>query len=313
MGVGGSAVKKLSGAARQLGFVLMASCLGLEIGLNRAEASGASAHSCSELLTATHHHMPSLGSGSDLDFLTHQIQAYQTMMSLPEIGDKPIHLDNLKVRFMRSSADEKVEVLELIKKTYLHVKVFKYFAGVPVKKTKRQFDVILSESSGALEFFKNSIYRELRGVEETLQNYFNQEAERIQLPKPVDVENVLYVAYKIQDQFRYDQRFEREKVYLYGSFVNGRGISELSDLDFAVENALLASKIENLKMTFPELSQFVLSDAQAHMARRGQAHEYGYLNPVVIVVHQSTIEVRVYKSQNFRDTSSKPRFLSFYL
>jgi hypothetical protein len=113
----------------------------------------------------------------------------------------------------------------------------------------------LSESGGSYEFFKNSIYRDLRGVEETLQADFNQEAERIQLPKPVDVENVLYVAYKIQDQFRYDRRFAREKVYLYGSF-------------------------------------------------RGQSHEYGYLNPVVIVIHQSTIEVRVYRSQNFRDTSA---------
>jgi hypothetical protein len=294
-------------------YLLVPWYFGLGMLQSRADASVVSLRTCSDLLNETSDRIPSLDSTSDLGFLTRQIQSYQTLMALPEIGDKPIHLDKLKNQFARLSVEAKAEVLSLIRDTYLYVKVFKYFSGAPVKKAKRHFDVILSESSGSFEFFKNSIYRDLRGVEETLQDYFNQEAERIQLPKAVDVENVLYVAYKIQDQFRYDKRFATEKVYLYGSFVNGRGITKLSDLDFAIENAILASKVENLKMTFPELSQFILSDAQAHMARRGQSHEYGYMNPVVIVIHQSTIEVRVYKSQNFQATTSKPRFMSFYL
>lgn len=280
------------------------------------QASSLSPSMCLKSYTKQSHtgfRLPDLKSKKDLEFLTLKLKQYMDLLQLEEIGDKPKHLDQIKELFAQLPGVQQREILKLIQDTYLHVKIFKYYKPLPIKKMKRQFDVILSASHDAFKFFQTAIIKNQKDVESTLQLYFNIEALRVGLPIPIDVNNLLYVAYKLQDQIRNEKVFENEKIYLYGSFVNGRSITELSDLDFAVSNPLLASKLESAKIDFPELSNFRLSEAQAHIGKKSQIHQYGYLNSLVIVIHSNTLEVRVYKSKKFMEIQKNPYFINFFI
>ncbi|MCB0369915.1 MAG: hypothetical protein KDD45_10890 [Bdellovibrionales bacterium] len=257
--------------------------------------------------------LPSLKNQQDFLFLENQLNEYMHTLQLDSITVKPRDLDNLKLRFKNLSLKDQKKILDIISKTYLHVKIFKYSDILPIKKLKRQFDLLLTLTTDSFSFFNERVVKQLKSVESTLQEYYKLMAQKINLSRETDVDNVLYVAYRLQEQLQQNPKFQNEKIYLYGSFVNGKSISILSDLDYAVSNPHLAAKLENLNIQFRDLYQFELTDVQGHMAKKSLIHQYGYLNPIVFVVHANTIEIRVYKTQPFKETQDNPYFLSLFI
>lgn len=264
-----------------------------------------SANSCQKFYSASRH-------SEAPPELINAIGLYQKLMNLSEIGDRPEHLNAAKDALKNLSNTARKKIKRLIRENYTAVKQFKYSKNAPIKTLKRHFDFLLSLESNAYEFLSEQLSMRPQQWESILQIYYDKQAKMAGLPQPVDASNVLYIAYKIQETIKSESQFEKSSVVLYGSTINGRGLSGLSDLDYSVSDTVLLSKLESAALKFPELDKMSLSESEGHRMLPKQVHSYGYMNPIVIVVYSSYIELRVYKRLPYSDYVTNPEFYSHY-
>ncbi len=219
---------------------------------------------------------------------------YQKLMGFAEIDQKAESLDQLKVRFAKLSPKQKVELMDLVYENYNDVKLLKYSKDGPVKYFKRHLDLMVSEYSGVRSWFKYMVNQRHASLEKTLDLYFQHVAELTNSPTILEGSDVLLTALRLQEKFLVQGK-GKGPIILYGSFVNGKAYEKTSDLDYAVTDASLEAAIREVD-TKKLLEEFRFSDAQAHLIKPKDAMGLGYLNPVVIVVKEKYIEIRVYGS-----------------
>lgn len=243
--------------------------------------------------------------------LINEMAKYQSLLGLDSINDRPEHLQDLASRFKSLSADDKQKIMTFLKMNYVLVKMHKYSQDLPIKKLKRHFDFILSIESQAYEYFAQALQNHPEKWESVLQTYYNKQAQMAGLPKPLDTSNVLYMAYRLQEEIKSNPSFADATIFLYGSMVNGRSMSGISDLDYAVADSVLLSRLESLSLKFAELDNLKISYSEGHRSLKKQAHLYGFLNPIVIAVHANYIEIRIYKRMDYKKYLTNPEFFSY--
>ena len=243
--------------------------------------------------------------------LLQNLLTYKKILNLTEIKDRKNDLTELSTKFDRLSAEDKIKILGLIKNNYIEVKIHKNVKNHPLKALKRQFDFILSIDAKAYEYFKSELGKNHENWEAIIQSYLNNQAQAAGLAKSVDLNNLLYIAYRLQDVIKSNPDFLDSKVYLYGSLINGRSLSGLSDLDYAISDPKLLAAVESLALKFDELDSMSISYSEGHMSSPHQAHSYGFLNPLVFVVHHNYIELRAYKKAPYQNFLKNPDFFSF--
>ncbi|QDK46294.1 hypothetical protein DOM22_14540 [Bdellovibrio sp. ZAP7] len=219
---------------------------------------------------------------------------YQKLMGFETIDQKSQSLDLVKVRFAKLSPEQKREMMQLVFENYNDVKLLKYSKDGPVKFFKRHLDVMVSEYSNVRTWFKYMMVERQAPLEKTFDLYFKHISELTDSPIAIEGADVLLTAMRLQEKFLVQGKGQAP-IVLYGSFVNGKAYEKTSDLDFAVMDAKLETAIRETD-TLKLLEEFRFSDAQAHVIKPKDALGLGYLNPVVVIVKEKYIEVRVYGS-----------------
>ncbi|WP_413557984.1 hypothetical protein [Bdellovibrio sp. HCB209] len=219
---------------------------------------------------------------------------YQQVMGFPEINQKGESLDLVKVRFKQLSPEAKQEMMTMIHDIYNDVKVLKYSKDGPMKFFKRHLDVMVSESLNVRSWFDYMINKRNASIEKTFDMYFKRIQEVTDAPMHLEGADVLLTALRLQHKFITQEKHEGP-IVIYGSFANGKAYEKTSDLDFAVTDARMEQAIRETD-TLKLLEEFRFSDAQAHVIPAKSIQGLGYLNPVVIIIKDKVIEVRVYDS-----------------
>ncbi|WP_413612971.1 hypothetical protein [Bdellovibrio sp. HCB-110] len=237
------------------------------------------------------------------------IEKYKKIMGIAELTHKPHSLDEAKTRLQDLSPAKKQQLLNMIAEHYNEVKALKYNNDGPFKTFKRHIDLIISQEINAPQFFREQIYEKGRSLEETLDAYYAKVQEVIQIPVLLKGEDVLFTALRLQDKFL---KHSDKPIVIYGSFINGKAYSKSSDLDFAVMNANLETKMRETDM-LSLLSDFPLSEAQAHVISPNQVHGLGSMNPLVLIIRKDYMVLRVYENGLSSEFKSKNvKFDEFY-
>lgn len=236
---------------------------------------------------------------------------YKQILDFETIDHKADALDQLKLKLKNLSPEKQLELRQLIADVYNEVKALKYNNEDSFKSFKRHIDLIVSENIDAHRFFKEHIYQLGLSIEKTLDLYFEQIQKWTNSPILNKGEDVLLTAMRLQHKILPQDGYSRGPLILYGSFVNGKAYTKSSDLDFAVLNTRLESQMKSLDL-LPELQEFPLSEAQAHVIAPTQIHGLGYMNPIVILVYRDYISVRVYKSLSKNSYKRSPQFEEFF-
>lgn len=236
------------------------------------------------------------------------IERYKKIMGIAELAHKPRNMDEAKIRLQTLKPEQKTEILNLIGEHYNEVKALKYNDG-PFKTFKRHMDLVISQEINAPQFFREQIYEKGRSLEETLDMFYQKVQEVTKTPVILHGQDVLLTALRLQDRFlkKYDS-----PIVLYGSFVNGKAYAKSSDLDFAVIHPKLESSMRETDL-LKVLSDFPLSEAQAHTVSPRQVHGLGSMNPLVLIIRKDYIVLRVYENGLFSDFQNKSvKFDEFY-
>jgi predicted nucleotidyltransferase len=237
------------------------------------------------------------------------IEQYKKIMGLAEISHKPASLDTAKTRHQSLNAAEKRELLKMIGEYYNEVKSLKYNNEGPFKTFKRHIDLIVSQELNAPQFFREEIYQKSHSLEQALDLFYKKVQAMTGIPVLLKGQDVLLTAIRLQEKFL--TKFD-SPIVIYGSFVNGKAYTKSSDLDFAVMNSKLETKMRETDL-LKLLSDFPLSEAQAHTIAPSQVHALGYLNPLVLIVRKDYIVLRVYENGLHSDFKGKnARFDEFY-
>lgn len=238
------------------------------------------------------------------------IEQYQKILGLGELTHKPASLDAAKIHYRALSAAQKRSLLEMISGLYNEVKSLKYNQEGPFKTFKRHLDIIISQELNAPQFFREEIYQKGKSLEQALDLYYQKVQILTGIPVLLQGQDVLLTALRLQEKFltKVDN-----SIVIYGSFPNGRAYTKTSDLDFAVMNPKLETKMRETDL-LGLLTDFPLSEAQAHTIAPGQVHALGYLNPLVLIVRKDYVVLRVYENGLHDDFKNKEvHFDEFYL
>ncbi|WP_413582172.1 hypothetical protein [Bdellovibrio sp. HCB288] len=222
------------------------------------------------------------------------MERYQKLMGFEVIDQKGESLDLVKVRFAKLTQKQKEEMMTLVKDVYVDVKLLKYSKDGPVKFFKRHLDMMVSEYLNVRSWFKYMITERQAPIDKAMDLYFKRIQELTDAPIILEGSDVLYTALRLQDKFLQQQKLPGP-IVIYGSFANGKAYEKTSDLDYGVVDARteqIIRETDTLKM----LEEFPFSDAQAHLIQPKQIQGLGYMNPVVVIVKDKFIEVRVYGS-----------------
>ncbi|WP_413575278.1 hypothetical protein ACLVWU_13310 [Bdellovibrio sp. HCB290] len=237
---------------------------------------------------------------------------YQKLMGFETIDQKGQSLDLVKVRFAKLTQPQKEEMMALVKEVYGDVKLLKYSKDGPVKFFKRHLDMMVSEYLNVRSWFNYMIVKRQAPIDKTMDLYFKRIQELTNAPIALEGSDVLYTALRLQDKFLQQQKLPGP-IVMYGSFVNGKAYEKTSDLDYGVTDARTEMAIRETD-TMKMLEEFSFSDAQAHLIQPKQIQSLGYMNPVVVIVKEKVIEVRVYGSGPEKShLSGKIPFDAYYL
>lgn len=243
--------------------------------------------------------------------VTSAIQRYMHLMEIREMRHRKPDLDHVKSRIRRMSEAELHDLRGILATSYDNVKALKYDPNPEFKTFKRHLDVALSELSDASGTIREVFARTGR-IEDALNAYFTKVQRLTSSPIRMEADEVLFTSIRLRDRFFGSPGDGSGPIVLYGSFVNGRSYPKSSDLDFAVLDARLETRLRSTDLV-SELVEFPFSEAQPHMVSPRQVHELGYLNNVIVLINRRGIEVRVYRShlsEDFRQRQS--RFDSYY-
>lgn len=237
------------------------------------------------------------------------IESYKKIMHMTEFNHKPPSMDAARLRLRQMAPAEKVELLNLVKEYYNEVKALKYNKDVPVRTFKRHIDLVISQEINAPQFFREKIYHQGRSLEETLDMYYKMVQEVTGIPVVLEGADVLLTAVRLQDKFL---KTKDNTIVIYGSFVNGKAYAKSSDLDFAVINPKLETQMRETDL-LGILTDFPLSEAQAHTINASQVHSLGSMNPLVLIIRKDYIVLRVYENGLHKDFSQRNvKFDEFY-
>jgi predicted nucleotidyltransferase len=163
-------------------------------------------------------------------------------------------------------------------------------------------DLHLSEILNAKSFFKKRLQSNPDKALEALHEYYVEVAELIGAEVPLTAEQVLLTSYRMQTllQKHGEAQESGTEMILFGSFVNGKAVAKTSDLDYAVTTARMEEILsaENIK---PLLKEFDFSEAQPHLVLHRNIHELGFLNPLIIIITENQISLRIYEELNTQD------------
>lgn len=244
--------------------------------------------------------------------ILNSIEKYKEALGLTDIQHTSAALGQIKLKLKTLSPKQKSYLKEIIQHVYSDVKVLKYSKAGPIKSFKRHLDLIITEEINASAIFQQAVYKEMRSVESALNEYFKAIHEWTKADSVVEAKDLLYTLMQLQYNFIKSED-RSEFIVVYGSLANGKAFPHLSDLDFAVSNGQMEQRLKEANL-LEVLKDFPLSDAQSHMVKYNRIGELGYMNPLVVVIHNNYIEIRVYHRGQYQDfRSNLVRFDQYYL
>ena len=237
------------------------------------------------------------------------IEDYKNIMGISDFNHKPSSMDDAKLRLNSMSLQEKENLLRLVGEYYNEVKALKYSSEGPFKTFKRHIDLVISQAIDAPKFFRYQIYKKNHSLEAALDAYYKRVQQVSKVPVLLSGADVLLTAMRLQEKFL---KKKDDTIVMYGSFVNGKAYAHSSDLDFAVINGRLEQHMRGQDL-LALLTDFPLSEAQAHLVSAKQVHSLGSMNPLVLIVRRDYIVLRVYeKGLHYDFTKKQVPFNEFY-
>lgn len=237
------------------------------------------------------------------------IEKYKKIMKLAEFNHKPGSMDAAKMRLREMNSADRADLLQLVGDYYNEVKALKYNKDGPFKTFKRHIDLVISQEIDAPKFFRSRIFEQGKSLEGTLDAYYKKIQQVSRVPVLLKGSDVLVTALQLQERFLSKNN---DVIVIYGSFVNGKAYAHSSDLDFAVINSKLEEQMRGQDLV-ELLTEFPLSEAQAHIISGKQIHSLGSMNPLVLIVKRDYIVLRVYENGLHNEFSQRRvKFDEFY-
>ena len=239
---------------------------------------------------------------------------YQNLMGFSQIRHDLKAMDQVKARLAELKSEQVLQLKSLIQNNYNKVRSLKYDTSAPYKSFKRQLDLIISEKSDAQRFFKKRMIDQGQSLEDTLSQYYAVIHEWTRSTTQMKGDDVLLAGLQLQDRFFKKDKAEETWTHplaLYGSFVNGRALAHLSDLDFVVTKAEKVTEFSE-KDVLAALVDFPCTEAQAHFMERRSLHSLGYMNPLLLIVTKDHMVLRVYRSVQSKDLWKNVYFDEYY-
>lgn len=244
----------------------------------------------------------------DLINTNNAIENYMKIFSINQLGHDKKSLDYIKLNYRKLSSQNKLELLNILKLNYNTVKLLKYNQEGPYKTFKRHLDLIIGLEMDSVQFFREKVDNENKSIEEALNLYFEKMQKALDLPLTLEGSDLMLTAMRLQEKYA---KHPKSMMVLYGSFVNGKAYTFTSDLDFAVTDArqeVLMKEVDILKT----LEDFPFSEAQAHVMTPRSINSLGSMNPLVVIIKQNYIVLRVYDLRTSDDFKNNNIYFDEY-